>query len=286
MKIWHPETTCLAGGPKTFVKYFDEYFEKELVIDYMDADIIFGLNNWVPLSTIQYAKTRGKKYVHRANGVYRDILLNIPDWKERNEEIKPHYLEADHVVFQSVFSRQGYFEYIAPTEQYTIIYNGVDTNKYTPELLDRTNCDDREGIILLGKDLTQKESKIKDTVGLYTRYIPKGLNKYETFDDFILQLHNKYVAIDSDIQANCNNLELELMALGIPIICLAEGGNPELCLPELISDGTMDSLHDKTDNVFENQAFFSKRARAHVVSHFSIKDCMEKYRKVFEEVLK
>ena len=95
MKIWHPKTDGLAGGPKTFMKYFDEYFANDLVSTPDDANIIFGLNNWVPIDVIKNAKMRGAKYVHRANGVFRPILLNTPNWKERNEEIKPQYLEAD-----------------------------------------------------------------------------------------------------------------------------------------------------------------------------------------------
>jgi glycosyltransferase involved in cell wall biosynthesis len=281
MKIWHPDTTCLCGGPKTFMKYFDKFFAGELVSSPDEADIIFGLNDWVKIDIL---KNRKCKYVHRANGVYRNILLNVPDWKERNERIKPHYLEADHVVFQSCFSMRSYFDYIGKTDSFDIIYNGVNIDEYNPKYIIPNYSDsDYESILLLGKNLTHYESKIKDIIGSHNRYIPKGLNKYNSFKELVPQLHTIKIAVDPDPQANCNNLDLELMALGIPVVCLAEGGNPELCLPELIA--SEDTIIDKIEHVLDNQKFYSKRARAHVVSKFNIKDCMEKYRRVFEQCI-
>jgi len=281
MKIWHPDTTCLCGGPKTFMKYFDIYFKDELVSSPNEADIIFGLNNWVPIDIL---KNRKCKYVHRANGVYRNILLNVLDWKQRNESMKPHYLEADHVVFQSCFSRRSYFEYIDKTDSYSIIYNGVDVEDYKPEMVKYNQLGYEELFeLMLGKRLTEKEYNIVKKCETEHEWSFERLKPFNSKEELIQQLHGCSVAVDPDPQANCNNLELELMALGIPVVCLAEGGNPELCLPELIA--TENTIIDKVQHVLDNREFYSQRARAHVVSNFNIKDCMEKYRKVFEEVL-
>jgi glycosyltransferase involved in cell wall biosynthesis len=282
MKIWHPDTTCLSGGPKTFMKYFDIYFKDELVNTPDEADIIFGLNNWVPIDIL---KNRKCKYVHRANGVYRPILLGYPDWQKRNESMKPHYLEADHVIFQSVYSRKGYFEYLGKTEEFSIIYNGVDVEEYKPEMVGGYALKE---ICILGKELTEKEKDVKKKIIDYHQEKEKwmslfGIEEFNSRKEFLELFNCTVCAVDPDPQASCNNLTLELMALGIPVVCLAEGGNPELCLPELIS--SEDDIINKIQYVLDNQEFFSKRARAHVVSKFNIKDCMEKYRKVFEEVL-
>jgi len=277
MKIWHPKTDGLAGGPKTFMKYFDEYFKEDLVLSPNFADIIFGLNNWVPINIIKREKSRGAKYIHRANGVFRDILLNVPNWEARNEEIKPHYLEADHVIFQSVYSRRGYFEYLGKTDKYSIIYNGVDVDEYYP--LDIVS---RNEVLLLGKGLTNKEQVVANKI-MFNKTCLR-LEKFNNMREFLRNTLNVSVAVDPDPQANCNNMDLELMALGIPVICLPYGGNPEICLPELVS--SENGIVDKINYVLENQEFFSKRAREHVVKHFKIEDCLGKYRKVFEEVLK
>ena len=277
MKIWHPKTDGLAGGPKTFMKYFDEYFKDELCLYWEQADIVFGLNNWVPIDIIKDAKDHDIKYIHRANGVFRPILLNVPNWEFRNEEIKPHYLEADHVIFQSVFSRRGYFEYIGETDNYSIIYNGVDVDEYYP--LDIAS---RNEVLLLGKGLTNKEQVVANKI-MFNKTCLR-LEKFNNMREFLRNTLNVSVVVDPDPQANCNNMDLELMALGIPVVCLAEGGNPEICLPELIASEK--GIVDKVNYVLENQEFFSKRAREHVVKHFKIEDCLGKYRKVFEEVLK
>lgn len=276
MKIWHPDTTCLSGGPKTFMKYFNEFFKDELVSSPQDADIIFGLNDWVPIDIL---KNRKCQYVHRANGVYRPTLLKYPDWKQRNEKMSPHYFEADHVIFQSAFSRNSYFEYIGKTNIYSIIPNGVDDLKYNPHTV-------RKGrkILLLGKQSTNKENTIINKILTHDMFDSiETIKPFSNQEELLEQLEDVGVAVDPDVQSNCNNLVLELMALGIPVVCTNEGGNLEICLPELISD--IHNINDNISKVLDNNLFYTSRVRHRVMSQFDIKNCMENYRRVFEQCI-
>ena len=132
--------------------------------------------------------------------------------------------------------------------------------------------------------LTQEEIKVNVVIRESNKFANYQMLKYISTDGLLKQLDSTKVAVDPDPQANCNNLDLELMALGIPVICLPYGGNPEICLPELVS--SENGIVDKINYVLENQEFFSKRAREHVVENFKIEDCLAAYKKVFEEVLK
>lgn len=273
MKLWHPNNSILSGGPKTFMKYFDEYFENNLVNDYKDADIVFGLNNWVSMDIINDVKSRGIKYVHRSNGVYKPELLKFPDWCERNEKIKPQYFAADHVIFQSVYSMQSYFKFIGEVQNYSVVYNGVDMYKFNDKLLNKG-----EKIFLLGKSNTQHEIDLRNLIK--SNFVNVfDVDKFEGVDEFSRVFDGVGVVVDCDVQSSCNNLDLELMACSVPVLCFPFGGSCELVSRDCIV--TRSNIIFKINDVFSNYSDYCDRVLNNVRFNFDVVGCLNSYEDVF-----
>lgn len=276
MKIWHPDTDNLSGGVKTFMTYFDEFFKNDLVKDFKKADLIFGLNDWINTEIIKEAKTLNIKYVHRANGLYKPELINCPDWEQRNAKLAPAYNLADLVIFQSMYSLYSYFTFINKINNYVIIPNGTQKEKQ--------KIVQGKKILLLYKGLTQKEKTLVEFAKKELKNFELiNLNKFNDRKELQQQLENVGVAIDFDVQANCNNLNLEIMMLGIPVMCISSGGNPEICLNELIF--TEHNLLSKIEFVLANKELFNHRLQHHI-NKFLIQDILTKYENEFKEVIK
>ena len=269
MKIWHPNTDNLAGGPKTFMKYFDKYFANELVSSVEDTDVIFGLNNWVPIDIL---KTKKVPYVHRCNGVYRPGLLNFPNWEERNAQLKPHYELADQVIFQSEFSKNSYFEFIGETLDYKIIYNGVDTNKFP--LLENS----RERIYMIGQVVNQQQKEREMMLsGIPLVYRPP---RYNTYEEFVSIFSKCDLALDTCDTSSCPNLNLELMSSGIPVLSWEGSGGAELTIDNLIVNN-----FNVEEKILQSR-ITPKKIRNYVQEHFNIMDKLKQYKRVMEYEIK
>ena len=282
MKIWHPEIHRLAGGPLTFMTYFDEIAHSrgiEFVSNFYDADVIFGLNNWIPVDTIRKARKMGIKYVHRVNGLFRPILKDIPNWKEMNEKMRPNYEEADIVIFQSKFSRDSYFKILGKcNSNYKIIYNGVDLEKFNPS----KRSEDPNKFGMLGKELTYDQvkwrKKIKAVCGrLYS--VVELLN----YKDPVEAYKNIRVAILPDEQCTCPNQVLECMAMGIPTIVFKGCGSEEL-VPEIFAVEPRNRIRF-LDRFWCKNKKYSIKARWHVKRNFDIKDKVEEYLQVMKQCI-
>lgn len=273
MKIWHPNIMGLHGGPRTFMTYFDEIAHKTEVVKIVSrvyqADVIIGLNDWIPIDTIHKAKKINIPYLHRANGVFRPDLKDFPDWKERNAKLRPHYRAADKVIFQSVFAKESYFEYVCERGGWRVIHNGVDTEKFHPKY--RTNP---TKVGILGRELTKEQGEFRKRFMKECSYPVEEIKDYwnKNFVDVYSEIK---VAILPDEHACCPNQVLECMAMGIPVLVWKGGGAEELVPPTLAVKPY--TAFPAIQELWENNEGYSEMVRGKVVKEFEIKDVIGKY---------
>jgi len=272
LKIWFPQVHTLSGGPRTFMFYFQEIaprFNVELVSNPHRAEVLFGLNDWIPINIIRRCKQINIPYLHRANGVFRPILKDFPDWKERNERLKPHYELADKVIFQSEFAKKSYFEYVGRCDKWKIIYNGVDIEKFHPCLRNK----EPSKVGLLGRPLTKMQevwrAAVKEEFDVVETF------KWDKSKDIRWAFKDMKIAIFPDEQSCCPNEMLEAMACGIPVLAWEGSGAAELTEKSLVVN--KNNYLYKINEIYYESKKYSGMVRNLVEEKFNIVDRISAY---------
>ena len=277
MKIWHPQIYGLSGGPLTFMTYFDEIARNEgveFVSNFYNANVVLGLNDWIPVDTVKKARKMKISYVHRVDGLFRPILKGFPDWEKRNERLSLNYREADFVIFQSRFSRDSYFDFFGTCKESRVIYNGVDINKFHPSK--RNEMPSKVG--LLGRELTHKQAEWRRQI---LEDCPFSVVELQGYKDSVEALKDIRVAILPDEQNNCPNQVLECMAMGIPVVVWKHTGAAELVLSSLAVDPSNGLA--RLLKIWEEDKKYSKEVRTQVVEDFDIQNTVKEYLQVMEQ---
>jgi glycosyltransferase involved in cell wall biosynthesis len=131
------------GGPATFLRNLKGYLDRTgfpYAANLKQASVIlFPVSH--DLKQLRKFKKRGGKVCQRLDGIYYPEKHG-EEHVERNAKIKEIYLNlADHVVFQSDYSRVQCFDMFGPVppEAYSIIINGANTEIFYPDTTRRFN---------------------------------------------------------------------------------------------------------------------------------------------------
>jgi len=268
MKIFIPFTIRGTGGTVTFARKFKDGLEKhghEVFFDFRkDYDILFVIVQCNPLYLL-HAKLNKRKIVHRLDGVY--YWSSVAKWKYPLLNFAPsliHNFFSNFTVYQSQYSKYCADKFLGRRrdEKFSIIYNGVDLNIFSPK------GEKIEGL----RD--NSEQKIFFTVSKFRRsdqIIPliKALDvyrkKYDSNFKFIIagdfngrvrNIPNKYkeftylhffgkmnhadvpdyersadVFLMTHLNPPCPNNVLEAMACGLPICGVNDGAMSEITAP-------------------------------------------------------
>lgn len=161
------------GGGNSFVaNMMRNSSEFVLTDDISEADMMFVANPmWAEREDFENAKERGLKIVIR--------LDNIPeDWNNRGtaiSKLKDFIAASDFLVYQSKWAKEKYEEFITcntiETEAKSmVIYNGVDTDLFTPDgaqIRDDSNSYPR---ILFIKSSRNENKRYPEAMEIYRRY--------------------------------------------------------------------------------------------------------------------
>jgi glycosyltransferase involved in cell wall biosynthesis len=264
MKIFIPYTVRDTGGSSSFAKKFKKGLEEkdhEAFFDFQkDYDVLFVIIQCNPLYLL-HAKLHGKKIIHRLDGLY---YWSVAKWKYPLLNLAPkivHRFFSDFTVYQSQYSKYCADKFLGKRkdEKYSIIYNGVDTDSFSPEgekienLRDnpdqkifitasrfrrtdqimpiikaleiyKKEYDDNFKFLIIGdfsREIANLPSKFKDFTNL--KFLGKILNedlpKYERSSDVFLMTH---------LNPPCPNNIIEAMACGLPICGVNDGAMSEL----------------------------------------------------------
>ncbi|HLC94399.1 MAG TPA: glycosyltransferase family 4 protein [Patescibacteria group bacterium] len=268
MKIFIPFTIKDTGGTSTFAKKFGKKLEErghEVFFDFRkDYDILFVIVQCNPLYLL-HAKMNKRKIIQRLDGVY---YWSVAQWKYPLLNFPPRFIHkffSDFTVYQSKYSKYCADKFLGKrkNEQYSIIYNGVDTTLFSPEgeKIDdiRDNPEQKvfitaskfrryDQIIPIIKALEIYRDKYNKNfklliIGDFSREVEKIPAQFKKFTylNFIGKIKNedlpKYerssdVFLMTHLNPPCPNNIIEAMACGLPICGVNDGAMREITVPE------------------------------------------------------
>lgn len=286
-KLYYPVDRIerLAGGPKTFMQYFNREIRKyfEVVDNPRIADIVFGLNNWLTNDEVLACRMNNGVFINRVNGVFKPYVKGYENnYASMNESLKWHYDEADGIIYQSYYSKKGYKKYVSKQEHFAskIIFNGVDTNFYNPRKINHSGT--KIGIIKKSL-LSFEDEAIKILIQHYGADNIVFIEKFSTANELFALLNKCNIVVHLDYQNCMPNLLLEIMACGMPVASIAGGGAKEILPPQsLFCEQTMISVIDDS----RNNKWLKEQNREIILNEFKIEDCIMEYadfmKKVYE----
>ncbi len=271
---------------------------------------------------IRRVKRWGGRVIQRLDGIdYRVLPEEAPDPNAAIRKIYEH--AANHVVFQSEFSRRQVFEFLGPfpDDQYSIICNGANTAIFFPSNENRranglrlaTSGNIRHPLmiwpILDALDVLNGEGaniqldvigpiNLKEA-GDKNRILAKDYVTNVQFDEqqkIADRLRMNDAFIYTHYNSACPNAVIEATCCGLPTVGYDSGAMSEVCFfgKELLAHVSDDLIHDRNSYDFRsllekirllmaNYDVYSANARAHR-EDFSMRECTEAYIAVFDQL--
>lgn len=261
MRVYVPNVSSTKiGGGWTFLSNFSKAVAKhtdiELVMTLEEADILFAFSpTTIDQPTIEKAKNQGKKFVLRMDGVPEDSRNS---GKGTSRLIK-YAQQADLIIHQTEFIKRTVGKILkmqGATADEVVVYNGVDTNIFTPEgnklpyngiknifhIHYRKDPNKRyEEVVQMYRELWTIRQDVN--LVLLGRY-PSMWQQYR-YGFFNGERISRFAPTDSKeqiatVMRSCDlffdasfadpspNVVMEAMATGLPILCNAYGGGREL----------------------------------------------------------
>lgn len=285
-----------------------------------------------PYDFIEFCRRRDICTIVRVDGFSVPLLYDNKEHPNRsfrelslsrlksNQEIQLCLAKCDFVIFQSYYSKYLTDNYLyARHDNYTVIYNGVNTEHFKPVKKESTDTNFHIGIYGTLRDtdivfsglesfrkLHQTNSNarlsvigtirqpvnelIRDWLGHYPEMEScltiTGTLSYEELPPVLGKLDVGLHLTSGDY---CPNAVLEHLASGTPVICVEWGGTSEL-----VGDAGVVLEHPKYDYseslsikasealrvIYDDYQHYSQKARRRAIDHFDIKVMAEKYNMV------
>jgi glycosyltransferase involved in cell wall biosynthesis len=249
-----------------------------------------------------------------------------PGWagertEELNDILRRALLAADHVLYQSEFSKRSADAFLGePRGTWEILSNAVDVGRFTPA--DKPAAG--SPMLLLGGDQTQEyrlELGLRTLAALTPRHpdahllvtgrlvVPpeplleelglRGrvhlLGEYDQRDAPGI-FRRAHLLLHTKVNDPCPTLVVEAMACGLPVVYPASGGTIELVGEEAgigvpHPDGwerdeppSPDEVAGAVDRVLDELPRYAKAARARAVDQFSLEPWLDRHRELFERL--
>lgn len=288
-----------------------------------DFSLLYLGTTWLPRDLgplLRVATRRSAAVVVNQDGVA------YPGWAgartdELNEPLRRAVLAADHVVYQSEFSKQSADAFLGePRGTWEILHNAADTTHFTPA----ATAPSGGPVLLLGGDQTQEyrlelavrtlaalRAERPDAQLLVTGRLVSPIEPL--LDELGLQgsvhlvggyaqrdapsvFRRAHLLLHTKVQDPCPTLVVEAMACGLPVVHPASGGTSELVGDvggigvahpvswERDEPPSPEALADAVARVLEDLPAYSAAARARAVEHFSLEPWVERHAEVFERL--
>lgn len=316
--LYIPLPGTSIGGPNTFLRNFHS-IAKELGCcfdEIVKSNIFFPISH--ELSALDKIKSKKGKIIQRLDGVYYPEKHG-ERYTELNKEIAVIYSSyADHVIFQSDYSRKQCFEMFGPRNNYSIICNGVSKRifkkKRYPAFDSETkfittgnfrNIDMLEPIILALDSLANSYKFKLMILGpvsnnlllpLLERDYCEYMGPVTEQKDIAAQLCSADAFIYTHLNPPCPNSVLEAISSGLPVIGYDSGSMSELChfnknLLAFVSEKVFHSYEDFKIGILVDkiELFLKNKEQYAMVAHenaeaYSMENCVREYLQTFESL--
>ncbi len=333
LTIGFPHRPPKQGGPGVFQNRFETVVKsKGWRVVYPDdnivPDVVLVVGGTKRMGWLLKLKQKKVPIIYRLDGMswlHREKKSSVSKWitSERGNLIMKiiRSVFASYIVYQSDFvkqwwSRSGWWS----KQKNTIIYNGVDINKFKPRsvgngelsiLCIEGNIDYTPFSIDLLNALQKKlieESSFKSLI-LYGNFeSPEAQKKLSPAIDYRGSLANDKIAgvykdaiyLSLDINAACPNTVIEALASGIPVLGFDSGALKELVdenpsAGEIVAYGgdpwkidfpDVNALIDAAHKIKENWEVYSKNARKSALQRYDMENVVNKYVEIIKEVVR
>ncbi len=288
-----------------------------------DFSLLYLGSTWLPrdLRPLLWLARR-----RRAATVVNQDGVAYPGWAgertdELNATLRRALLAADHVLYQSEFSKRSADHFLGePSATWEILPNAVDVQHFTPAAAPI------EGgpVLLLGGDQTQSyrlELGLRTLAALTARQPDARLlvtgrlvvSPDPLIDELGLRgrvhllgeyaqcaapgiFRRAHVLMHTKVNDPCPTLVIEAMACGLPVVYPASGGTVELVgnvagIGVAHRDGwerdeppAPEAVAEVVDRVLDDLPRYSAAARERAVERFSLEPWLDRHRELFERL--
>jgi len=305
----------VAGGSAKFQRLASRFPNRPT-----DFTLLYLGSTWLPRdlrALLRLAERRGVPIVVNQDGVA------YPGWagaatEELNRPLRLALHTADHVLYQSEFSRRSSDEFLGqPQGSWEVLYNAVDVELFTPA----PARPDGPPVLLLGGDQTQayrlevalrtvarlpdsrllvtgrlvsSPEPLLDELGLRDRVEFVGRYDQRRAPALIRSAH---VMLHTKVNDPCPSAVIEAMACGLPVVYPRSGGTVELVGDEAgigvphpggwdrDEPPSPDALAEAVLSVLANLDLFATAARGRAVERFALRPWLDRHEQLFAELV-
>jgi len=282
-----------AGGGNNFLKCLSESLEEKdlLTKKIRDADIILinSHHNILKNMLIKFIFKK-KLFVHRVDGKL-SLHRTSKKWDKLVE--LQNSIISDATIFQSRWSRQIWTTTLKP-RYYKIILNQANSKIFftkqpkkltTPEIFAYFSFSQNKN---KGGDLIKWLNKEKNNLKIQLKIIGsdnigkiKFKNNKISQKTIARQLSKCHALIYPSLNDACSNVILEALAMGLPVIALDSGGNPEIVGNAGVLFSRKDEIPTAIEVIKKNYRHYSEKA----LEITNKLNSVEKYIEFFKELM-
>jgi len=309
----------VAGGSAKFQRLAERFPNSPT-----DFTLLYLGSTWLPRDLGPLLRLAARRRVPIA--VNQDGVA-YPGWAgdttdDLNRPLRRALLAADHVVYQSRFSKDSSDAFLGePQGSWEVLHNAVDVNHFTPAVRPASGGP----VLLLGGDQTQAyrlelalrtfarvlasepgarllvagrlvspveplldELRLRGRVELVGRYAQRDAPEI---------IRRAHVLLHTKVKDPCPSAVIEAMACGLPVVYPASGGTVELVgyeagigVPhpeswERDEPPSPEALADAVTRVLAGHDAYAAAARRRAVDRFALGPWLDRHAELFDELL-
>jgi glycosyltransferase involved in cell wall biosynthesis len=305
----------VAGGTAKFQRLASRFPNRPT-----DFTLLYLGSTWLPRDLRPLLRLAHRR---RAPIVVNQDGVAYPGWAgtatdELNRPLRLALQAADHVLYQSEFSKRSSDEFLGePGASWEILYNAVDVDHFTPavtpppgppalllagdqtqayrlELALRTLALLPEARLIITGRLVSSPQPLLDESGLRERVEFVGRYDQRRAPEIIRRAH---LLLHTKVNDPCPSAVIEAMACGLPVVYPKSGGTVELVgdeagvgVPhpegwERDDPPSPEALAEAVRRVLDRLDQYAAAARHRAVDRFTLAPWLDRHGELFDELL-